>query len=144
MAIKWISQAWRNHLETGFPQDHRLYIDFRQINYPNANGTPTFTLITSADNQPGSHNLTGGYATYLLNLPNTLVLDIYEKPMFAYDVATDQTLAGWYNDATHYLLIYYRAADDKYVCTWKDGGTERELASGAYLNNASLQVWTRL
>ncbi len=45
MAIKYIGDAWKSHLQTGFPQDHRVYLDFRQKQYPPIAGTPTFSLI---------------------------------------------------------------------------------------------------
>jgi hypothetical protein len=143
MAIKWISSAWQSNLATVFSQDRRMYVDFRQQFYPPIAGTPTFTLIADTDNQPGSHNLTGGYADYLLDLPSTMILDAYFKPTFAFNVATDQVLFAWYNDATHYLKFYYVAATDNYILEWYDGTTARQLVSSAYTDTPTLQVWTR-
>jgi hypothetical protein len=94
-------------------------------------------------NQPGSHNFTGGYANYLLDMSPTFTLDIYFKPTFAFNVGTDQYLWGWYVDATHYLSFRYDQTTDKYLLAWKDGGTERTMLSDAYVSDVALQVWTR-
>ncbi|MFA5376859.1 MAG: hypothetical protein WC455_14005 [Dehalococcoidia bacterium] len=144
MAIRWISTAWQNHLKTEWPQDHRSYIDFRQQAYPEIDGSPTFTLITSADNQPGSHNFTGGYATYFLDMPSSMIVDAYFKPTFAYNVAGDQCLWSWYRSATRYLKLYYQASSDKYCLEWCDGTAARTMLSSAYISDITLQVWTRL
>lgn len=143
MAVKWIGATWQAHLAGEFIQDRRVYCDFRQQVYPAVSGAPTFTLIDSADNQPGSHNLTGGYADYLLDLPSTLTLDVYFLPTFAFNVAGDQVLWAWYKDATHYLKFYYAAATDNYIVEWHGGVAARQLVSSAYLDDVSLQVWTR-
>jgi len=145
MSLKWITEAWRNNLKTKVTQDHRVYFNFRQREYPAvAESSVAFTLITSADNQPGSHNLTDGWANYLLDLTSTLTIDVYFKPTFAYDTAANQYLCGWYNDAAHYLLLCYLQASDYYALIWQDGGTARGLYTAAYTDDLSLQVWTRL
>jgi hypothetical protein len=143
MSIKWIGAAWQSNLATGFPQDHRTYIDFRQQQYTEVVGSPTFTLITSADNQPGSHNFTGGYANYLLDMPPTLTFDIYFKPTFSYTGGTNQYLWSWYNDATHQLSFYFDVVSHTYILNWQDGGTNRTMGSSAYANDVTFQVWTR-
>jgi hypothetical protein len=143
MAIKWISSAWKTYLNTIFMQDRRIYADFRQQIYPEVAGASTYTLIADTDNQPGSHSMTGGYANYLLDLPSTLTLDIYFKPTFAFNVATDQCLWSWYRDATHYLKFYYNATSDKYCLEWYDGTAARTMLSSAYVADPALQVWTR-
>ncbi len=82
---------------------------------------------------PGSHALTGGYAEYLLPLPDTLNFEIKAKANFAYNVASDQPLFGWYLDATHYLKYIYNATTDKYELEWMDGGTaENTYKFGLY------------
>jgi hypothetical protein len=141
MAIKWIGAAWKAQEKTSAYKYERTYIDFRQYIYPPINDDLTYTLIGSGDNQPGSHNLTGGSADYVLAMPSTFTLFIRCLPAFAYDVAGDQPLAGWYVDADNHFLLYYESADDKIKAIWKDGGTERELASAAYVSTVSLQVW---
>ncbi len=143
MSIKWISAAWQASLKT-FPQDHRVYVDFRQQEYPELAGAPTFTLITSADNQPGSHNFTGGYANYFLDMPSSMVFDIYCKPTFSYTGGTNQYLWTWYTDATHQLAIYFDVATHKYTLAWQDGGTMRTQLSAAYASDAAFQTWTRI
>jgi hypothetical protein len=142
MAIRWISSAWRTSL-TSFPWDRRVYLDFRQQNYPEIAGSPTFTLITSADNQPGSHNLTGGYASYLMDMPTKMTLDFYFKPTFSYTGGSNQYLWSWYIDATHQLSFYFDVTSHKYTLTWQDGGTARTMLSSAYASDVAFQVWTR-
>jgi hypothetical protein len=90
---------------------------------------------------PGSHALTGGYAEYLLPLPDTFNFEIKAKANFAYNVASDQPLFGWYLDATHYLKYHYNATTDKYELEWKDGGTARILTSSAYTVTCLLDAW---
>lgn len=143
MAIKWISSAWQTYLTDTFLQDRRVYVDFRQQVYPEIAGASTYTLIADTDNQPGSHNMTGGYADYMLDLPSTLTLDVYFKPTFAFNVVADQTLWSWYRDATHYLKFYYNATSDKYCLEWYDGTAARTMLSSAYVADLALQVWTR-
>jgi hypothetical protein len=143
VSIKYISAAWQTAL-TGFPPDQRVYVDFRQQEYPELAGAPTFTLITSADNQPGSHNLTGGYANYFLDMPSKMVLDIYCKPTFSYTGGTNQYLWTWYNDATHQLALYFDVTAHKYTLAWQDGGTMRTQVSSAYGSDVAFQVWTRI
>ncbi len=142
MAIRWVSSAWKTAL-TQFPQDHRVYLDFRQQLYPDIGGAPTFTLVAEADNRPGSHNLTGGYANYLLDMPSTMTLDFYFKPTFSYTGGTDQYLWSWYIDATHQLSFYYDVAAHKYTLAWEDGTAMRTMLSSAYASDVSFQVWTR-
>jgi hypothetical protein len=144
MSIKWIGDAWQTYLEDAVGQDRRVYVDFRQKQYPEVAGSPTFSLMTAADNQPGSHNLSGGNADYLLDMPSTFTLDIYFKPTFAYDTADDQYLCGWRIDAAHYWELLYLAASDCYELAWIDGATERQLVTPAYVSDVTLQVWTRL
>jgi hypothetical protein len=143
MSIKWISAAWQSNLAT-YPTDQRVYVDFRQQEYPEIAGTPTFTLITSADNQPGSHNFTGGYANYFLDMPSKMVFDIYCKPTFSYTGGTNQYLWTWYTDATHQLAVYFDVTSHKYTLAWEDAGTMRTQVSSAYANDATFQVWTRI
>jgi hypothetical protein len=92
----------------------------------------------------GSHNLTDGWGDYFLDLTSTLVIDAYFKPGFAFNTADDQYLCGWRNDAAHYLEFLYLAASDCYEVAWYDGVVERQMVTSAYLDNATLQVWTRL
>lgn len=141
MAIKDIGAAWKAQEKTSAKKYERTYIDFRQCVYPPVNSTLTYTKITSADNQPGSHNVTGGIADYMLAMPTKFTLFIRCLPTFAYDVVADQPLAGWYVDANNHFLLYYESADDKIKAIWKDGGTERELATAAYVSDLTLQVW---
>jgi hypothetical protein len=142
VAIRWISAEWKAAQQVAFPPTERLYIDFRQMLYPpDTANTLAYTLITSVDNQPGSHNLTGGLADYMIDLPSAFAIRVRALPTCAYDVATDQVLWSWYIDATHRCRLLYRAADDKMVVSWQDGGTERTLESAAYASNLELQVW---
>ncbi len=90
---------------------------------------------------PGSHALTGGYAEYLLPMPDTFNFEIKAKANFAYDVASNQYLFGWYIDATHYLKYGYNATTDKYELEWMDGGTARILTSSAYTVTCLLDAW---
>jgi len=137
VAIKWVGSGWKSNLKTGFPAADRFYIDFRQLEYPHVAGAPTFTLVTSAANRPGSHYLSGGYGKYLLALTTKMVVDVRAMAGFAFDVASDQPLFSWYYDANNYLTVFYQAASDKIVAKWKDGGTERTLESEQYDDGTS-------
>lgn len=143
MATKWSSEARRNYLKGTWPPDVRAYVDFRQQVYPVVAGTPTFTKVTSADNQPGSHYLSGGYCRYLMPVTSYLVFDTLLKPSFAYDTGSNQTAVAWYVSATQYLKLYYAAGSDVMGVEWRDGGTARSLFYGPYLDNATLQTWQR-
>ncbi len=144
MAIQYIGANWRAAQKT-MALDERVYIDFRQQIYPDSGiGAPTFSVVSSTDNVSGSHYMSGGWGDYLVGLTSTVSVTAYVKPTFAYDVASDQVLWSWYNDATHKLDCFYRAADDLFCVSWQDGGTRRELTSPAYASNPSLQSWVDL
>ena len=143
MAIKWISDAWKADLKNTWPPDQRVYIDFRQQQYPIVAGTPTFTAVTSADNRPGSHYMSGGYGKYLMPSGNYVVVDVLTKPTFAYDTADQKFLFAWYVSATQRLRLWYEPSNDTIALGWKDGGTERYLGGSAYLSDEQLQVWAR-
>ncbi len=140
MAIKDISAAWKSQ-DRLFPKYERVYADFRQYIHPPISSTLTYTKITSADNQPGSHNLTGGTAQYVLPMPNKFTLFFRCKPTFAYDTSATQWLWRWTIDSTHRFYIYYSYGLDKIAVLWQDGGTARALYSLAYTSNETLQTW---
>lgn len=144
MAIKWVGASWKTALKNtpastrnGNHYD-RVYMDFRQYEYPEVAGSPTFTAVTSGANKQGSHYLSGGYGKYLLPMTTTLTLDIRATAGFAYDVVANQPLASWYYDANNYLTVYYDATADKIQVKWKDGGTERTLESEQYDDGSAL------
>ena len=143
MAIRFAAEAWRTNLETGHPsaKDFRFYVDFRQQAYPPLDDTTTYNVITSADNEPGSHNLAGGYCNYMLDMPTSFTLALRVLPSFAYNVAGDQPLVSWYVDADHYFTVLYTAADDKITVKYKDGTNDRTMKSAAYASDLALQVW---
>jgi hypothetical protein len=143
MALPWISAAWRSNLQTGFPPADRFYIDFRNRDFPAVADTLTYTPVTSVTNWCGYSNATGGFATYLFDMPTKHVVDIRAKAAFAFDVATDQPLCSWYVGANTYLTIKYRAADDKIVALWKGSANERELSTAAY-DAAALALVNRI
>ena len=142
MAIKWIPSAWRTYLEQTFPQDRRVYIDFRQQQYPQVAGAATYALVAAADNQPGSHYLTSSYSAYFCDMASTMTIAVRVKPSFAFNVASDQAICAWYNTASSLLSLSYAAADDKYTLTWQDAGTARTMKSAAYTTTTALQAWT--
>lgn len=140
MAIKNISAAWKAQ-DRLFPKYERVYADFRQYIYPPVSSTLTYTAITSEDNQPGSHNVTGGYCDYVLPMADKFTLFIRCKPTFDYDTSSYQYLWRWYIDATHTFDIYYSPSSDKISVAWLDGGTARFLLTSAYASSESLQIW---
>jgi parallel beta-helix repeat protein len=140
VAIKYISSAWRDNLKT-FPSNVRAYADFEQLIYPGYDDDLTYTVVTSGDNQSGSHNVTGGSAQYLIDLPDTFTLEIKFKPQFAYDVGANQTLLEWQANNSYFTIDYVQAVD-QFRVKWKDGGTERVLNAGTtYTSDVQLQVW---
>ncbi len=140
MAIKDISAAWKTQ-DRAFTKYERVYADFRQYIYPPYSSTLTYTAITSADNQPGSHNVTGGYCSYVLPMDSKFTLFIRCKPTFAYNVSSSQHLCEWYIDATHCFRVYYSAGGDCFYAYWHDGGSNRVLQSAVYTSNETLQTW---
>jgi hypothetical protein len=132
MALPWVSAAWQSNLETGFPPADRFYIDFRNRDFPAVADTLTYTAITSAANWSGYSNATGGFATYLFDMPTKLVVDLRAKAGFAYDTVSDQPLVSWYVGANTYLTILYQAASDKIIAKWKGSANERTLESSQY------------
>ena len=143
MSIKYISSGWKTHLKTGFPKDYRSYIDFRQIYYPpiptsaGGHSDGTYTLITSGENRPGSHDLTGGRETYALALSATITIRVSFRPEFAYNVSADQIIWSWWIDADHYLELYYDESEDKFRLGWEDGGTFRYLETAQFDDGSS-------
>lgn len=143
MAIKWASANWKTDLKTRVYQTERIYLDFRQEIYPPYNSDLEYTLITSGANQPGGFNVTGGTSDYILELTDPITVRARVYPNFAYDVATDQPIWGWYIDGNNYLTLYYEASNDRYEVEWKNGGTRRILNGPTYTDN-SHQAWTDL
>jgi hypothetical protein len=143
MSLKYISSAWKTDFKTGFPRDMRFYIDFRQQSYPpipvSAGGQSdgTYTLITSAENRSGSHDLTGGMNQYALPLPSAFTIRCSFRPEFAYNVASDQILWSWWIDADHYLELYYDTSEAKFRLGWEDGGTFVYLESAQFDDGTS-------
>jgi len=131
VSIKNISAAWKASLKT-FDVDERVYLDSRKEIYPPYASDLAYTVMTSGDNQPGSHNLTGGNAYYMLGLTDPITIRVRAYPNFDYDTADDQPLWSFYNDANNYLTYGYDAGNDCYELKWKDGGTERILTGPPY------------
>ena len=139
--LKYISADWKTDLQT-YPSNERFYIDFRMLEYPNILGTPVYTLITDADNQPGTYTMTDGYSTHLITMAETFTLDIWAYADFDFNVAADQYLYRWALSATEYLTLYYDATADKITVAYKNGTNERLLISAAYA--AGLNDWLRI
>lgn len=141
MASKWMGATHRANLGKMASQDVRFYSGFRGRDYPPIEDDFSFTAITSADNQPGSHNLTGGSGKFLIGLTDTITIACRFKPNFAYDTASNQYLWSWYVDATHYLYLGYIAANDLFALGWLDGGTVRYLLSDTLGSGEVEDVW---
>jgi hypothetical protein len=140
--VKWISSSWQNYLNTEYPQDHRVYINFRGVEYPPVLASGTYTLVTEADNRPGSHNMTGGYNTYFLELTSVVSITSLVKPTCAYNVSTKQAIWSWYYTASRYLSCHYISS--QFVVEYAEGSTARTLVSDTYADSKALQVWTTI
>lgn len=81
---------------------------------------------------PGSHYLSSGFLETLYELPDTLTIQIEFISGHAYDIASNQYIAGWYGDADSYLYIGYVAGVDMFSVGWRDNGTTRNLYSAQY------------
>jgi hypothetical protein len=138
--LKIFSAAWKTQ-DRAFTKYERVNADFRQYIYPPYSSTLTYTAITSADNQPGVINVTGGYCSYVLPMDSKFTLFIRCKPTFAYNVSSSQHLCEWYIDATHCFRVYYSAGGDCFYAYWHDGGSNRVLQSAVYTSNETLQTW---
>ena len=86
---------------------------------------------------PGTHYLSGGYTEHLVELPSKFTLQMKFKPNFAYDVGSNQHLAGCRNDSTHEFRITYDRVQDRFRVIWEDGGTQRYLQSDKYDDGTS-------
>jgi hypothetical protein len=141
VAIKWIGSSWKTALKTDTPGDRgeRVYLDFRRKDYGEIAGSPTYTLIASATNAPGSHNLTGGYAQYLLKLQTSVTVHIQAHPQFLHTTGSDQPLWSWYESATRYLTLYYASASDTFRVKWRNNGTERYVESQQFDDGVSYE-----
>ena len=140
--VKWISSSWQNYLNTTYPQDHRVYINFRGVEYPPVAASGVYSLVTEADNRPGSHNLTSGYNSYFVDLTSIVSITALVKPTCAYNVSTKQTIWSWYSTPSHYLSCYYISS--QFVVAWAEGSTARTLVSDTYADSTALQVWTTI
>ena len=107
---------WIDDFKTG--GDVRFYFDPRQQEYPHVNGAPVFTAVDSW--RYGSHDLTGGYAHYLVSIHPMFSFEIKLYPDFAYDVASDQPVFSW-QDEEHGLELYYDSTLDKFALVYKNG-----------------------
>ena len=123
------------------PGDFRTYLSLRQQPRPPVDDDFTWTAITSADNQPGTHNLTGGSGKFILPLTDTVTVVCRIKPNFAFDTGSDQWIWSWYVDATHYLALVYLQAFDTFGVGWYDGGTARWATTAAYTTGQVEDVW---
>jgi len=142
VSIKAIADAWKADLKT-FPSDERVYLDSRKEIYPPFGSDLTYTLVSSTPTQPGSHNLTGGNAYYMLELTDPVTVRARVYPNFAYNIGSNQNIWSWYIDATHRLDLRYAddTAQHRYIVGWIDGGSERWLYGPQYSDN-SHQAWT--
>lgn len=140
--IKYISSSWQNYLNTEWPQDHRVYFNFRGVEYPPVAASGVYTLIGVDDNQPGSHNLTSGYTSYFLPLTSIVSVSARVKPTCAYNVSTKQSVWSWYATASHYLTCYYISS--QFVVEWAEGSTARKMVSDTYADSTALQVWVTI
>ena len=148
MSIKWADSNHKEAMEDAFPGTERFYIDPRQKVYPPLAGHDlAFTLHTSGDNRSGSHYLSGGNAYYMLDMPSKFVLSIELKPNFAFDVASNQNIFGWYIDATHRLIFTYNFGWDMFMFGFQNGGpAARYLYSRQFDNGTShedISQWMR-
>lgn len=148
MAMRFVDSSWKESLYSSPAQwNERFYIDFRRQDYLPINSSPTYTLITSSDNQPGSHYLSGGALKYLYTLPDTFTVEIKFKAQFAYDVADDQCVFQWQESATQFFQIFYDSTSDKFIVYWRDAGTAAHLESQQFddgTSYADLTDWVTL
>lgn len=140
--VKWISSSWQNYLNTEYPQDHRVYIDFRGKQYPTIASGGTYTLITQADNRPGTHNLTSGYTSYFLDMTSIMTISALVKPSCVYNVSTKQAIWSWYHTASRYLSCHYISS--QFVVEWAEGSTARTMVSSSYTTTTALQTWVTI
>ena len=94
-------------------------------------------IIVRRHSVPGTHYLSGGYTEHLVELPSKFTLQIKFKPNFAYDVGSNQHLAGCKKDSTREFRVTYDTVPDKFKVVWEDGGTQRFLQSLRYDDGSS-------
>lgn len=145
MAIRWIGTSHKTALE-GYPSTDRVYLDFRQYAYPPvlAGSALTYTLVTSAANQPGSHNLTGGVADYLLEMPSVFTVFVRAQAQFTVAVAADQTLLSWYATASHYCWLGYTAAADQIQLRYDHGSAVAAVLVSTTYTATELSGWKNI
>jgi len=132
VAIKWISASHKTALQEDYPSTDRVYLDLRQFIYPPVDSTLTYTLITSAANQPGSHNVTGGGVDYLYEMPSQFTVFARAQAAFTVATAVDHPLWSFYGDANNYCNLMYDQATNQIQVKYKDGTTERVLISTTF------------
>ena len=147
-----ISQSWKDSLSKDVHNKVRFYLDPRRVECPNFTGTNTYYTNTVADPVNGQYSLDQSTGKYMAPFYMPMTFEIYFKPQFAYDVATDQEfysfMSDTYNNA-RVSLCYYAATDQIGIkCYTSTGGAsvtqlDVKLAK-VYTSNAELQKWIRL
>lgn len=122
---------WIDDFKTG--GDMRFYFDPRQQEYPHVAGTPGFTAVDAW--RYGSHDLTGGYAHYLLPISTKFSFEFKLYPNFAYDVVSNQPILSWDYEG-HGFALYYDAILDKFVVEY-EAGVSRYMYSRQFDDGSS-------
>ena len=142
--LQGITAAMQTALWQGPLSKHRIYIDFRNIEYPAITDTLTYSDVDPADNRPGTKYASGGYASYLLPLTSKFTLDIHLRANFAFDVGSNQALHDWYGgDPPYNFRIWYDSGDDTLTIHWEQSAVQSVLKSSAF-NGTTLPLLRRM
>jgi hypothetical protein len=149
--INTISKSWKTRLSSNINSEIRIYLDPRRVEYAPISGSSTFHENTANDPCNGQYSLDISTEKYMAPFSMPITFEVYCKPEFAYDVATDQEFFVFGSDAVdnaRVALCYYAATDQiglkVYTSTGGASPTQVDvLLSQVYTNNADLQTWER-
>ncbi len=137
VAIRFISSSHKTELKA-FPQTNRIYLGLRLTEYAQLDTSDdTYTLITSGDNQPGSHNLTGGHIDALYTMPTVGTIEVQVYPNFAFDTASIHPIFAWYIGATEFLQLRYAPGNDRFYFEFRDGVAAKYMVSQQFDDGSS-------
>lgn len=141
--LKYMSDDRKSDLVNNFNNEVRFYIDPRGIEYAPISGTPAYTAITSTDSATGSYSLSQGNLVYMLPYADPMTVQVYLKPGFAYNVASDQSIIKWYS-GTEYLELAYVTASKQFAVRTNAGAGATVLFGPVFASSTQLQTWQRL
>lgn len=150
--INSISKSWKDKLAHTMDGEVRVYIDPRRVEYAPISGTSTYYENLETDPANGQYSLDISTAKYISNFSLPITFEVYCKPRFAYDVATDQEFFVFSSDSydsARVALCYYSGTDQiglkAYTSTGGASASQVDVKlATVYTNNEDLQKWIKI